>query len=774
MTPIPLDQIRLRWRDHKSALWWLGLLYRRPAEFHEELWWFPRLTKIKMGCFLYVHFLPYLFILCIIGRILVFGILGIEAATEHPTLNYHISLIAFAILLGIFIGLVIGTILGRRGGVAVVIIGGIAGAIAFGIGIGISIGIASANVRGFAVVVAVTAAGSIVTNIASSIFGGFPGGSASRVTFVIATAVIFGSISGRFTSIAVAIAIGIATDITLIFSILRLYYLPLHWLLVWPSPRLRWAHYHPALWDDLCLVPFTGLHRLLVAQAEAKRWRGKYAIERIIRHYPAQRREALKAKVILLARRAARVTDLTQLDSLLARLPEGEKGFLAQTRQIRAEVSELGRLQTRLNTANRPAFQEMYAENLYQAIDSFRHRIQGFHEPLATEFGAAALQWLKLAEAQRAAATAKLTTKPTEQFFRAGDPVNREQEAFAERTAVLEQLEQQVMLGTGCPGIVLYGRRRMGKSTLLRNLTGFLPLEVLTVNVSMQNPQLVASLASFAHTLAEQVQTQAPGLKLNEALPDDLPRLFRFLTAANEKLAAEQYRLLLAVDEYEALDAKIGAGVFPHDLLDTLRESIQTHRRLTWIFAGSHEITELPHAAWTSALVSARTIEVPVFTLAETRLLLTEPLKHSSLWKDNEAKRPRFGAAFWGTEEGSGIDFIQEQAGGWPHLVQLIAETLVDLINEEQAAAVTPALMQRALDKAIVRGHNVLYELLRRESTLPGEWEYLERFKRVDMQPLPDDEAVARSLRRRELMAIANGEWRLRVPLMERWLRVRG
>ncbi|MFN7928808.1 MAG: hypothetical protein U0Y68_12825 [Blastocatellia bacterium] len=108
----------------------------------------------------------------------------------------------------------------------------------------------------------------------------------------------------------------------------------------------------------------------------------------------------------------------------------------------------------------------------------------------------------------------------------------------------------------------------------------------------------------------------------------------------------------------------------------------------------------MTHAEWTSALVSARTIEVTAFTLAETRLLLTEPLKHSSLWKDNEAKRPRFDAAFWGTEEGSGIEFIHAQADGWPHLVQLIAETLVDLINEEQAAAVTPALLQRARSTA--------------------------------------------------------------------------
>ena len=34
MTPVPLDKLGLwGWRNHKSALWWLGLLYRRPREF---------------------------------------------------------------------------------------------------------------------------------------------------------------------------------------------------------------------------------------------------------------------------------------------------------------------------------------------------------------------------------------------------------------------------------------------------------------------------------------------------------------------------------------------------------------------------------------------------------------------------------------------------------------------------------------------------------------------------------------------------------------------
>ena len=96
-------------------------------------------------------------------------------------------------------------------------------------------------------------------------------------------------------------------------------------------------------------------------------------------------------------------------------------------------------------------------------------------------------------------------------------------------------------------------------------------------------------------------------------------------------LRNEDKRLLIAFDEYENIDMKIGQGVFSEDLLATIRESIQVHRNITWIFAGAHEINELLNAPWSSYLVSARTIEVPMFTLSETRLLLTEPLKYSNL-----------------------------------------------------------------------------------------------------------------------------------------------
>jgi hypothetical protein len=105
--------------------------------------------------------------------------------------------------------------------------------------------------------------------------------------------------------------------------------------------------------------------------------------------------------------------------------------------------------------------------------------------------------------------------------------------------------------------------------------------------------------------------------------------------------------------------------------------------------------------------------------------------------------------------------------------VRLIAETIVDLINDEEAEVVRAAIMERALDKSIARGHNVLYELLRRESMLPGEWEYLLAFRKIETQPPPDDENIAASIRRRLLIDEDNGQWRLRVPLMARWLRLK-
>jgi hypothetical protein len=160
-----------------------------------------------------------------------------------------------------------------------------------------------------------------------------------------------------------------------------------------------------------------------------------------------------------------------------------------------------------------------------------------------------------------------------------------------------------------------------------------------------------------------------------------------------------------------------------------------------------------------------------MFTPAETRLLLTEPMKYSLLWPKDDPRRPCFAPGFWGE---NGIERIHHEAGGWPHLVQLIAETIVDLINDETKRQVNTELFERSLNKAIISGHIVLNQLMRGESASLDEWEYLAAFRKRELQPPPEDEIIYTSLRRRLLVEEENNEWRLRVPLMARWLRQRG
>ena len=83
-------------------------------------------------------------------------------------------------------------------------------------------------------------------------------------------------------------------------------------------------------------------------------------------------------------------------------------------------------------------------------------------------------------------------------------------------------------------------------------------------------------------------------------------------------------------------------------------------------------------------------------------------------------------------------------------------------------------LLEQAIAKAVVAGDAVLRQLMQPEDAMPGEWAYLRSFRTCDVRPPPDDEAVYQALRRRLLVAMEGGQWRLRVPLMQRWLRERG
>jgi hypothetical protein len=776
--PLPLESVTLRHRDHIAALWWLGWLYRNPDAF---------LASLKqLGCWratravgvLYLHALPWLFLFVLAGHTVLFE-LGLTNPewSQLTTANRSLTAIAWTV-----VGLVINLIVGLGGGVLIVGSGS-------GLTRGLVIGLCAT------LALSLSGGGGIFLDLGSGLGGGLLSGLASGlilglVFYFVVSPLFYVGFGLIFCSVILVIgALAFSSDMVdplgFLIGFLTGYYRPYNSLLHAPFLFLRrrpsFYRFHPAAWDRLCWAPFPWFDRLLVGYGGLDSARMEEEIHRVIHEVSGQRLVALRAWTILRTRKAAQVTQLSQLATVVADLPEGKRGYLAETRRVRELVESVVRQQFRLDETTRPYFREIEARNLVAEIRNFQGRVSGMREPLATEFQKAANAWLMLAEAQVADAGEAIRAEPAPQVFRAGVPVEGEREAFIPRLRVLEQLEGQIMLATGCPGVLLRAPRRMGKSSLLKNVAAFLPRDTAVVFESLQSARLFSSIAYFVDGLAEAVQRRLPASGEFDSLrqsrqtnsPADLAGFLRFLTECNAALERTGRRLLVALDEYEMLDAKLREGVFTRDLLATLRESIQSHRRIIWAFAGNADITELTGADWTSYLISVRTLEVPLFTSEETRLLLTQPLQHSALRDEDKAKSALFWREFWGDD---GIARIHTESGGWPYFVQLVAETAVTLANEiaPGGAPLSSELLERALDESTARGRNTFIHLLQSQSQGgSGEWEYLAGFAKHETQPPPADPEVRRRLKRRQLVTeTPEGEWRLVVPLMARWLRM--
>jgi hypothetical protein len=513
----------------------------------------------------------------------------------------------------------------------------------------------------------------------------------------------------------------------------------------------------------------------LIDYSEKNRIDGESEIDRLIsKKYSSWRMAALHAKTVIIARDSGGVNGLMNLDGILELLPEGEKGFLAQTHVVREKVSSVCRQQLYANSVDRPFFREQAIMGLRAEINAFIAQVSGFHEPLASEFRRAAEAWLRIADVQLAAVQKARRREPTPQIFRAGAPVQRDAEAFVERSTIIATLENEIMASVGCPGLLLYGRRRVGKSTVINNLDGFLPTSITQIVISMQRPEACSSESSestLAGLLGREIRARNRAASRIGPEPTDLITLYEFFGSCNRQLETDNHRLLVCIDEFEELDRGVGEKRFTEGLPKTLRESVQNHRSITWLFAGSHHFSELPNVRWSSYLVSLRTLELPPFTKAETQLLLTDPLRHSRRAEAKEGVR-MFGASFWG--EGV-VDRIHEYTAGWPHLVQLVASTIVDLSNTQGKNRCDSELLKEGLTKSLESGDTVLAELmLYRSEEYPGAWAYLSGFRTQQQQPPPAGDELRIALKRSLLIKeTQDRQWTLRVPMLGRWLRER-
>ena len=254
-----------------------------------------------------------------------------------------------------------------------------------------------------------------------------------------------------------------------------------------------------------------------------------------------------------------------------------------------------------------------------------------------------------------------------------GDPVFPP--LFVGRGDILARIASLWSTAANADSIILYGHRRMGKSSLLRNLDQAAPSGSIVAYVDLQGEtSFVASTADLLAGLANRIYSA-----VRRALPDSglvRPEADAFTTPARAQLLFDQFmeqvrdvlagrRLILALDEFEAIDYAVRDHKIGRDIYTFLRARKQ-EPWLAFVLGGLHTLDEM-----------SRDYQEPFYG-SYTNIQVSY-LSHDAAAKLIAGPTPDFDVNY----EPAAIERIIAETGGQPYLVQLICRDALDHLNHE-------------------------------------------------------------------------------------------
>lgn len=257
--------------------------------------------------------------------------------------------------------------------------------------------------------------------------------------------------------------------------------------------------------------------------------------------------------------------------------------------------------------------------------------------------------------------------------YTVGAPLTRKQKIFVGRTDIARFLEN-ILKQQDHPPLLLYGARRMGKTSLLYQLHWMLPRHILTLIVDLQGPVgLAQDHSGFVYALIRSMcraaaranieLTSLPREDLNE---DPFIKFDDWLnTIESEMLTQGCDTMLLALDEFEALDIALREGTLrDHAVLGMLRHVAQHRPGIKIMLVGSHTLGDFKR--WATYFVNAQVIELGYLSSNEAKQLIEQPIAGYPLDYHTDASLRIF-----------------EFTRGHPYLVQLTCAELIALKNNQ-------------------------------------------------------------------------------------------
>jgi len=389
-----------------------------------------------------------------------------------------------------------------------------------------------------------------------------------------------------------------------------------------------------------------------------------------------------------------------------------------------------------------------------------------------------AKSWQSILVSQSAEVGSISISEPIKNPYVAGDPVVGS--GFKGREDTLRELKQLWSGTTKPPSVVLYGHRRMGKTSILRNINSHLGSEVRLAYVNL----LILGgaergISDLFLAIADEIRASLP--ELPEAEMDEFDRhpelaFKQYLDLAQSALGKS--RLIIALDEFEKLEEWMNAGRIPSNLLDTFRGYIQKDQNIAFAFAGLHKLEEMTEDYFNPLFASVRPIRVSFLSKeAAFQVLANPPLEDFPL--DFQPKA---------------LERIWELTGGQPYLVQLVGHYLVSRFNRltfELGKPMEPVFNLEDVDAVIEdpefysqgryyfagiwgqagQGAEGQQEMLKLLASSPDGVS----FEGIISHSGSDSEeiyaAALKELQRHDVLRQKDGQWQFTVELMRRWVK---
>ena len=674
------------------------------------------------------------------------------------------------------------SVFGVAYGVAYGVAKGVVNGVVFGVVFCVAVGLA----EGVAFFVALSVALSVATGVATVPLSVPP----IRVVVGVAIGLMFGVAIGLKSGVALGVKVGVFFGVNLGVILLMTLHFPtlvLQWpysLLTWPLPLLsprtsRWLwHIHPVRWDEVILLPLPGLPSLLATLYRLDSVAGREALAETAAHR-FQYRAAYRAWAMLAQEQALGIASLPSLGQFHSSLdwlkddtplPKALRGLLLSLRDISREIAS--------------ALESDSATNQRRRLEAARGLLETLSKQRVGEFGPAIIKWTGLVEAGLTEARRRQQQdEPIPQVYHGdGRPVRPDGRAealtpFKGRRALFRRLEEALGGAGGQRSTyLLVGQRRSGKTSALLHLERRLGSQLVPAFLDLQSEKLggAADAAGLLHGLADAVNDEArrrevivPDLTRRMLDADPYPAFGRWLDGVEQALGSR--RLLLCLDEYEALEVGLAAGRFDERLLMALRNIVQHRRRVDVLLSGSRHIDELP-PRWASSLVNTLALPISFLEEPDARELIVAPVQD-------------FPAIY----RPATVERILSLSHCQPYLIQLLCTLLVERMNKARrmppASWVEVDDVDAVIPLALERGPGYFSDLWRGQTGGETAQGLLEALAEADglaleltalRQVEPDAWALQQALRhlqRREIIAQDGERYRILVPLVGEYVR---